>query len=95
MNLKRDIRTITQTTGIFALSGLSYGSYLYSHTEKTNRGVEFYVPDFSSDILFYTTFVGTSLGLVLGCTKALIDNILACCQRPQPEDASVAQAKKS
>ena len=95
MNLKRDIRTITQTAGMFAIGGLGVGSYLYSHAEKTNRGVEFYVPDTSADILFFSSFAGTSIGLLFGCAKVLIDNVLTCCQRPQHDDTSIAQAKKS
>lgn len=86
MNLRRDVQTITQTTGIFAISGLCVGSFLFRHNEPANRGVELYAADDSPLVLLMSSFVGLSAGLFFGCAKAVFDNIHDCCQPQKREE---------
>ena len=95
MNLKRDIRTVTQYTGFFAGVGLTAGVIIYNNSEATNRGVEFYAPDLSDVPMYLATFIGTGTGLFLGCAKVLLDNLIDYCQEQQPEHQPLDNINKT
>lgn len=74
MNLKRDINTIVQFTGIFTLASLGYSTVLMNTDSQERAFIDHVGADpvlFKSVVLYY----GATRGMVAGLLKAIYDNL--------------------